>query len=140
MPDTRHTGTAMTSGGGSVVGRPSMDVSWRLPAGENGTAVATVLAHWGDLFDVVAHGDEAFTDHMLVDWTLSGPAAAVGCGKAGRRMSVRRVTMNGVARLGVGIALVGRRAEMTALGAAILGALAALAWTCFQVSTSRSSP
>ena len=34
-------------------------------------------------------------------------------------MSVRRVTMNGVARLGVGIALVGRRAEMTALGAAL---------------------
>ena len=34
----------MTSGGGSVAGRPSMDVSWRLPAGENGAAVATVLA------------------------------------------------------------------------------------------------
>ena len=34
-------------------------------------------------------------------------------------MSVRHVTMSGVARLGVGIALVGRRAEMTALGAAL---------------------
>ena len=34
----------MTSGGGSVVGCPSTDVSWRLPAGENGAALATVLA------------------------------------------------------------------------------------------------
>jgi DNA-binding CsgD family transcriptional regulator/tetratricopeptide (TPR) repeat protein len=34
-------------------------------------------------------------------------------------MSVRHVTMSGVARLGVGIELVGRRAEMGALGAAL---------------------
>ena len=33
----------MTSGGGSLVGCPSTDVSWRLPAGENGAALATVL-------------------------------------------------------------------------------------------------
>src|SRR5919108_5249640 len=39
--------------------------------------------------------------------------------QTGRRTSVRRVTMNGVARLGVGIELVGRRHEVSVLTAAL---------------------
>ena len=41
---TGSTITVMTSGGGSLAGRPSTAVSRRLPAGENGAALAIVLA------------------------------------------------------------------------------------------------
>jgi len=42
-----------------------------------GTTVERPVAEVYEYLDVLAN-HEAFTDHMLVDWTPSGPAAGVG--------------------------------------------------------------